>query len=491
MVPVTIAAVLAMILATVPNETSIARTTEAPRGRLPNVIVVLTDDQRADSLRHMTTLRDRVMGKGVTFDRGFVVDPLCCPSRTSLLRGQASHTTGIWSLSGRYGGWAGVHRRGLERSTLATWLNSAGYRTGLVGKYLNGYNDLGYVPPGWDVWRGLGTPRYHGFTVSEDGRAREWPDRAYNTTVMTRYAERFIRSTQRRTPLFLFLNYIAPHEPTIPEAKYDDDDARCDSERRDREPAFNEANVGDKPDYIAHRAPLSRDEVREYGVRRPQDACRTLLSVDDGLGVLLDALAETGRLDTTLLIYTSDNGILDGEHRHREKKVPYEEAIRVPLVVRYDPLTAGDARRDRRMVLNIDIAPTITDLVGLSVRPGCPDPRYGECDGTFDGRSFLGLLDGSTRRWRRAFLVEHYDDPSIEGIPTYCAVRTTEHKFVRYRTGEEELYDLRRDPHELTNVLVAGGLTPAERELRARMRAKLFGPRGLCSPRPPGLSPPG
>jgi N-acetylglucosamine-6-sulfatase len=225
-------------------------------------------------------------------------------------------------------------------------------------------------------------------------------------------------------------------------------------------------------------------------VRRPQDACRTLLSVDDGLAVILDALSDTDRLGSTLLIYTSDNGILDGEHRHREKKVPYEESITVPFVVRYDPLTAAGGRRDHRFVLNVDIAPTIVDLAGLSIRPGCPDPPYGACDGTFDGRSFVGLLDGSSRRWRRQFLIEHYDDPSADSIPTYCGVRTKRHKFVYYRTGEEELYDLKADPYELKNLLVAGGISRAERALRDRMRSRLFGARGLCKPRPPGLSPP-
>jgi N-acetylglucosamine-6-sulfatase len=457
-------------------------------GPRPNIVILLTDDQRADETAHMTTLHSELMNKGITFDRSFVVDPLCCPARISLLRGQTSHTTSVWNVQGTYGGWPRVQKVKLERSTLATWLDTAGYRTALIGKYLNGYTDMSYVPPGWDYWRGLLEQPYANFTVSEDGTPRQWND-AYNTTVMTDYADSFIRGTPSDEPLFLYLSYIAPHEPTVPDTKYQND-PRCLDVRHDGDPAFNEADVSDKPPYIRKRVLLSPSAQQTYGVARPQNACRTLLSVDDGLASVIDALTDTGRMDTTMFIYTSDNGILDGEHRHTEKKVPYEESIRVPLVVRYDPLTGGVASHDPHMVLNIDIAPTLTSLDGLSVKPGCPTPPYGSCTGAFDGRSFLPLLTGTSSQWRTKFLIEHWDDPSGPGIPTYCGVRTERYKFVHYRTGDEELYDLQQDPHELTNVLVAGGLTAPEKAKRNQLRTTLFGPGGLCLPPPPGLKPP-
>ena len=455
----------------------------------PNIVILLTDDQRTDEMAHMPTLHSQLIDKGVTFDRSFVVDPLCCPARISLLRGQTSHTTSVWNVTGTYGGWPRVHKVQLEGSTLATWLHAAGYRTALVGKYLNEYTDLSYVPPGWDYWRALLEQPYEDFTVSENGTPRQWTG-VYNTTVMTDYADQFIRGTPATQPLFLYLSYIAPHEPTIPDAKYQND-PRCLDVRHDGGPAFNEADVSDKPPYIRKRALFSPADQQTYGVVRPQNACRTLLSVDDGLTSVIDALTDTGRMSSTMFIYTSDNGILDGEHRHHEKKVPYEESIRVPLVVRYDPITAGVARHDPDMVLNIDIAPTLMSLDGLSVRPGCPTPPYGTCTGAFDGRSFLPLLTGTSTQWRTKFLIEHWDDPTKPGIPTYCGVRTLRYKFVHYRTGDEELYDLKADPHELTNVLVAGGLTAGEKAQRKTFRTTLFGPKGLCLPPPPGLTPPG
>ena len=459
----------------------------AAAGARPNIVILLTDDQRYDEMARMATVQSQLVSKGVTFDRAFVVDPLCCPARISLLRGQTSHTTSVWNVTGTYGGWHHVHDVALEGSTLATWLHGAGYRTGLVGKYLNGYDDLSYVPPGWDYWRALLEQPYQNFTVSENGTPRLWTD-TYNTTVMTDYADEFIRGTPASQPLFLYLAYIAPHEPTVPDTKYQND-PRCAGISHVGDPAFNEADVSDKPPYISKRKSWTAADQQTYGVVRPQNACRTLLSVDDGLTSVLDALTDTGRMGTTMFIYTSDNGILDGEHRHHEKKVPYEESIRVPLVVRYDPITAGVARHDTHMVLNLDIAPTLMALDGLSVTPGCPTPPYGMCTGAFDGRSFLPLLNRTATSWRTKFLIEHWDDPTGPGIPTYCGVRTGRYKFVHYYTGDEELYDLQADPHELTNLLVADGLSAAEKAQRKMFRTTLFGPKGLCLPPPPGLTP--
>jgi N-acetylglucosamine-6-sulfatase len=416
----------------------------------------------------------------VTFTRGFVVDPLCCPSRISLLRGQHSHTTGIYqSSSGPYGDFSKVRETALETSTLATWLDAVGYRTGLVGKYLNGYGDaVDYVPPGWDVWRGK-VGGYWTFTVSEDGRAVRYRD-AYEAGVMTDYAVQFIRSTPPDRPLYLHLNYFAPHAPTDVEERYASDD-RCAGKDNLGNPAFDE----DTSDKAAHMAspPLSASERQALGVTRVQKACRALLSVDEGVAAVLGALAATGRLDDTLLVFTSDNGVTLGEHRHRGKKVPYENSIGVPFIVRYDPLTHGRSRVDDRLVINLDIAATIVDLVDLDVRPGCPSPPYGACSGELEGRSLVPLLQGSAIGWRDAILAEHYDPPGT-GIPTWCMVRTETHKLIRYVTGEEELYDLVADPYELENLL-HGSYGPDVRELRNELYARL---KTMCDPPPPGLS---
>ena len=158
-----------------------------------------------------------MVGKGVKFDQAFASHPLCCPSRTSILRGQYAHTTGIYTNGGSLGGWAGFRDRGLEGSTLATWLDDAGYETALVGKYLNGYAaSTGHVPPGWDFWRG-GEPNYYNV-----GGVR-----TYQTDLLTRYADEFIRGTSADTPLFLYLSYFKPHAPSKPATRYAAD-PRCD-----------------------------------------------------------------------------------------------------------------------------------------------------------------------------------------------------------------------------------------------------------------------
>jgi len=138
----------------------------------PNIVFIITDDQRWDQLAHMPTLRADLVHNGTRFVNAFVTDGLCCPSRISMLRGQYDHSTGVYNNAGIYGGWQRVHSLGLESSTLATWLHAAGYRTGLVGKYFNGYNNIAYVPPGWDIWRARKGPAYYNYDVSENGVAK-------------------------------------------------------------------------------------------------------------------------------------------------------------------------------------------------------------------------------------------------------------------------------------------------------------------------------
>ncbi|MGZ5301438.1 MAG: sulfatase/phosphatase domain-containing protein, partial [Actinomycetota bacterium] len=196
------------------------------------------------------------------------------------------------------------------------------------------------------------------------------------------------------------------------------------------------------------------------------DQYRTLLSVDRQVEVLIGALRDTGRLGDTLVVFTSDNGLSWGEHRWVKKEVPYEESIRVPLVVRYDPSTAVDAgATSSALALNIDIAPTIAAVAGVPV--------------STDGRSLLPLLGGAgTDGWRTRFLIEHME--GANPVPTYCAMRTDRYLFSRYATGEQELYDLQTDPFELTN---AANEDPALTEDLLRDLNE------LCDPAPPGYHP--
>jgi arylsulfatase A-like enzyme len=350
----------------------------------------------------------------------------------------------------------------LETSTLATWLDAAGYRTGLVGKYLNGYEaSTDYVPPGWDFWRG-GAPAYYNVGPS-----------MYGTHLLTRYAEEFVRGTPPDSPLFLFLSYFAPHAPSKPAPRYATD-PRCDGITTSGVPSFNEADVSDKPSPVRSKPLMTPEQQISIGTTLPTNQCRALLSVDDGVAAMLQALRDTGRLGNTLFVFMSDHGLFLGEHRIQALKIlTYEEAIRIPLVIRYDPLTGGTPRVDRHLVVNVDIAPTIADLIGLDVVPGCPVPPNGPCSGGFDGRSLLPLLEGASV-WRSDFLVENHQS---------CGVRNERYLFNRYKSGEEELYDLAADPYQLSNMLF-GVRSPEVAALRAQMLTRL---KELCVPPPPGL----
>ncbi len=446
----------------------------------PNVVLIVSDDQPADTIAQMPTLQSELVGKGVSFPNGVVTNPLCCPSRASIQRGQYSHTTGVYGNASPFGGYSTFRSGGLQNSTIATWLDGAGFRTGFIGKYMNGAG-ASERPPGWDHWRGA-TAGYYNYKVNENGIVRSFGSSAadYSTSVFSSYADAFIRSTSTDTPLFLMVDPYAPHSSYTPAPAYAAD-PRCANVTNSTDPSFNEADVSDKPAYIRNKALVSAQSV---GTDRRRAECRTLLSVDDLIATVLQALAETGRLGDTLLVYTSDNGSADGEHRWNYKMVPYEGSLRVPFIVRYDPLTGGQPRVDSHLVANVDLAPTILDLLDIAVAPGCPTPPYGgSCSGGFDGESFLADLDGSATPSREPLLLEHYD--SGNAVPPYCGIRTATHKFVRYTTGEQEMYDLIADPSELSNMLRDGSVTPADQALRDGFMSQLFGVGGMCLPPPP------
>ncbi|CAN5325035.1 hypothetical protein BH20ACT24_BH20ACT24_16250 [soil metagenome] len=426
----------------------------------PNVVLIVTDDQRWDSLWAMPTLATRVAAAGVTFSNAFAVTPVCCASRASILTGRYSHSTGVYRNFPPNGGFPSFQ----DAATLATALESAGYRSGLVGKYLNAYTieDAAYVPPGWDRWVALTTPPdYYDYSISLDGVAKSYGDLPadYSTDVLASFATAFVRNTAEVKPLFLYFAPFAPHEPATPAPRHAD--AFTDL-RRWRPPSYNELDASDKPAYIRGLPTLTRTERLALDAFR-RDQYRSLLAVDEAIGQILDALEETGRLSNTLLVFTSDNGYLWGEHRWRSKFVPYNESIRVPMILRYDPMIEAP-RVESRLALNIDLAPTILAAADASL-PGV------------EGRDMLPLLGSSPPPWRKDFLVEHVEEA---GAPTYCGVRNTPFSYVRYATGEEELYDLKDDRYELTNVVA----DPAYQSVLEGKRSRLA---VLCLPPPPGF----
>ena len=229
-----------------------------------------------------------------------------------------------------------------------------------------------------------------------------------------------------------------------------------------RPPSFNEADRTDKPGYVRVLPRVGPDRT-EYVDTLRRNQYRSLQAVDRAVDRLLGAMEDTGRLDDALVIYTSDNGLLWGEHRWIKKEVPYEEAIRVPLIVRADAVVGAGVRTDDHVVANIDLAPTIADAAGVDL----PDA---------DGNSLIPLLAGRSEAWRRAVLIEHLR--GTNPVPTYCAVRTARYLFASYETGERELYDLDADPFQLQNL---AGTTPG---LEAQLGTTL---KGLCDPPPPGF----
>jgi N-acetylglucosamine-6-sulfatase len=424
----------------------------------PSVLLIVTDDQRWDTLWSMPEVQRSLVERGVTFSESFTTSSLCCPSRASILTGQYPHTTGVYRQALPYGGFKSFD----DSMTIATALDDAGYRTGFFGKYLDSYQSdalAGYVPPGWDRWVAFVHAEYRDYGLTIDGTVHRYGVEAedYSTDVLATQTEDFIRGSDG--PVFAVYAPPAPHHPAIPAAE--DADLFGDLPPW-RPPSFNEPDVSDKPAHVRAIVPLGPDRTAYVDALR-LDQYRTLRAVDRAVGRLLDALEDTGRLDDALVIFTSDNGVLWGEHRWVRKEVPYEEAIRVPLVIRADRLVSAAGGTDPHLVANIDLAPTIASVAGVPL----PDA---------DGRSLLPLLDGSAETWRHAVLIEHLR--GTNPIPTYCAIRTSRYLFASYDTGEGELYDLAADPFELSNL---AGSAPVE---RARLEGAL---ERFCDPPPPGF----
>jgi N-acetylglucosamine-6-sulfatase len=440
----------------------------------PNIVVIVTDDQRWDALV-FPTIQGQLMSKGMTFSNAFAVNPVCCPSRVSMLTGKYSHSSDIYKNLPPHGGFDTFRANGGDRSTVATWLHDVGYRTAMIGKYLNGYGlgDTSYVPPGWDTWNALALAPltggddggYFNYSMSMDGllTTRGSAPEDYSTDVLAGLAEDFIARAPSDQPLFLYLAPRAPHTPTTPAARH----ARAFSTLPPlTTPSVNEEDVSDKPAWVRALPSLTASQITAQQNHRKRQY-RTMLAVDDALARVLASLDVTGRLQDSMIIFTSDNGYAFGEHRWSGKEVPWEESIRLPFIVRYDALQEGGSSSSSELVLNVDIAPTLASFAG-TVAPGV------------DGQSVAPILEGSFSEWRDDILLEHArTNIGKVSVPAYCGVRTTSHKYVRYSSGEEELYDLIADPFELSNLAADPLLTELKASLRRRAAE-------LCTPTPPG-----
>ena len=327
----------------------------------PNIIFILTDDMALRDVSVMPKLQALVGAKGTTFSSYFVTDSLCCPSRSSILRGQFVHDHHTLGNQPPDGGFEKFHAAGNESSTIATWLKAAGYRTALMGKYLNGYPATvaqNYIPPGWDEWDSPSRGGYGEFDylLNENGQLVQHghaPD-DYLVDVMARKSVAFIdAAVAAKKPFFLYLATFAPHQPATPAPRHEN---LFPNAAAPRDASFDEADVSDKPAFIRALQPLRPLQIAAID-RLYRKRIQSLQSVDDLIETIVHELQKTGTLDNTYIVFTSDNGFHLGNHRMQlGKQTAYETDIHVPLIVR-GPAVAAGATRDE-LVVETDLAPT-------------------------------------------------------------------------------------------------------------------------------------
>ncbi len=450
-------------------ETWVDRVGPNPAPLRPNILLILSDDQRFDTIdaTHsvdglgttpvMPTVLHEIVEKGVRFQNSYVTTDLCAPSRSSLLTAKYSHTTGVHDNGGTDGGFAAFD----DSSTIPVWLKAAGYHTGMYGKYINGYNTgAPYIPPGWDEWHAFKTVNYFNYTLEDNGSEVAYgsADTDYSTDVLRDLAVQFIQNSPSGQPFFLYFAPKAPHAPATPAPRHA---GMFSGTPPWRPPNYNEADVTDKPAWVQAIAPWGTTKQNNQDTfDRHQLEC--LQSVDEAVAALLQALTAAGQLDNTIIIYASDNGYSWGSHRWEPKQCEYEECMRVPLAIRYKPL-APLPRIETGFGLNIDHGLTLAELAGATPDPGA------------EGLSMVRLLDGTTPSWRTDFLEEHWDstpgdETDVGSIPTYASVRGVPWKYNELVTNEAELYHEQNDPFELTNVVSDPGNAATVATLAARLR---------------------
>lgn len=455
---------LACVLLLLPLASSIVPAVGEARQARPNIVFVLVDDLEAGVLRNFPNISRQLVRQGASFDRFFVTNSWCCPSRTSILRSQYVHSHGVLTNTAPEGGFDRFHANSLERSTLGTWMQSAGYRTGLMGKFLNHYPGTSaqptYVPPGWNEWDVPVRNLYeeYGYTLNENGKLAEygWSERDYLSDVMAAKARTFMTASQQ--PFFLYLSPIAPHNPANPAVRHADAFAGA---RAPRTKSFNQEDVKNEPRWLRNLPTIKQKGIDRID-ERYRDRMRAMLGVDDLVGSVIDTLRETGKLDDTYIFFASDNGFHLGTHRIKQgKTTPFEEAIKVPLVVRGPGIAPGSTITD--MAATVDLAPTFAALGGASLPP------------FVEGRSLTPLLAGRRPpHWRKNVLIE-FNRPLNKmsakqtPVPAYQALRTEQYTYVRYETGETQLYDLAKDPHQLRNLAAT-----ADPALLLRLQARLL-----------------
>jgi len=411
----------------------------------PNIIFILTDDLDFPLMPYMPNTNQLIRDQGAEFTNYFVTSSACCPSRSSTLRGQYPHNTGIFENSP---GFEKFNDLGNNSDTIAAWMKSTGYKNSFLGKYMNLYPagvKRSYIPPGWSDWHVFldeGEPFYFAYTMNENGKLvrHQKKDEDYSTDVINEQALVFIsKSIEKGLPFFSFISVYAPHGPDIPAPRH----ANLYTDLvYPKSPSYHEEDVSDKPFII-------RDLRRTGGLFETEEAdalfvkrVQTMQAEDEMVANIVQLLEKTGQLDNTYIFFTSDNGFHMGEHMLPSgKMLAYEEDIHVPLYVRGPGIQPGTIVT--QLTANIDIAPTIAELAGA------------EPADFVDGRSFAPFMISSAQQpadWRRSLVIETGDLDRESPVIAYRGVRTEKFIYIEYENAELEFYDLVNDPNEMDNL---------------------------------------
>lgn len=385
----------------------------------PNFLIIITDDQRFDTMEYMPNTQSLIFDQGVTFSHGYITTPFCCPSRASILTGMYAHNHNVH-----------VNEEKLKFTTVVEDLHKNGYYTGLVGKYLNSWN--GDARPEFDYWVtffGGTVPNYYDPDLNVNGKWQKMT--GYITYLFKDYVNEFLdKATSQRKPFLLIFAPNAPHPPYTP-AK--EDTLLYPDLPPFRPPSYNEADISDKPLSIAGKQLLDEEGSAQIDrIRRRQ--ILTLVALDRSMGEILAKLKATGEMDNTVIIFISDNGKHWGEHRMESKSTAYEESVKVPFALRYPPLVPVPYIEDK-LVANIDIAPTIYELSDT------PIPL------TVDGLSMVGLFS-ETGDWRDHLLLEAWPDRGH-----WTAIHTGQYVYVETDNDLSEFYNLETDPFQMDNMI--------------------------------------
>ncbi len=456
---------------TAPSSTTSPLTAaSAEGGSRTNVLFFLMDDMRADELKYMPNVRKLIGNQGVTFDNAISSNSICCPARTTLMTGQYSHNNNVWgNVSSLRGGYYWYKKHSNPRNTLPVWLRKAGYKTGITGKFLNRYGDrnLTEVPPGWSEWNvppGSQAYTFRNQTVNENGRLVKFNGHA--TTLAKTYTHQMIDGFGS-SPWFIQTNFLAPHDqwrvnkgwgPPLP--------LRVDR-NRPVSPlrVVLERDVSDKPGFVRRLPRFGSGWVAKRTARIYRARARSLMGVDRAIGRTISKLEKQGVLENTLIIFSSDNGYMAGEHNIPDgKSYQYEESVHVPLLMRGPGITAGS--HITALVGLQDIVPTILQVAGAKagrVQDGVSLYEVMANESGFANRPMLyeisnvlghGLFDLGKSRFGTSF---------------YKAIRTPKWVYIRHITGDRELYNLNRDPHQLRNLARLSRFAKVRKRLASRL----------------------